>query len=1053
MNTIKIYLAESGRVADLRKDFPLYKGQFNSKLLNVYVPTSILAPQFDIQHYIGQIQGTSTPTDAQLDAFVVANTYPSRNPEEGDIIEFCDTSDELTYYLYTYTNSSWTSTEVDSFGSFSSIAGTSIKIGMLATERDGKIYKSKSYYMRYLKTLTYQNVEYALYERKLPKEFTSFVGQGQNAPQLIINVVDVSTTDSKIESLITSQTCSLDVMQSNMLDIDEPIEASELDELYAAINSVASDLELKQDKQDNSLETISKFVVGAINEVNANEQRDKENIDTNTEDIAQNKSDIDYLYEHMAQAEEYIGQMEGSSLPTDAQLTTYVETVAGREPKNADVIIYILEVTGGADKTYKYTYSIDSWNGYEIPPFEEAYNDTLGTIKGTYNVGSANNTLVDISGGEILNIYVKDDSNVYRNIREYLNTTTANIGKIIDGTTSVGVALKALADEVGNNIVNTYLTQAAGATKQFVRNYALPKTFNDIYYPVRDEDNANEGTYSTTLPETAQDFSVTTSAVGDFTICELTLENTDQRSFELSKKNSCENSFAIYTNRDCQARFRLTTSVTLDGETDPTLLDVELSDLITFYSGTTNTIKITSIFSYLGNDVIKFENENDVLTQKLEVIIEESASTIFTLTSNSSIPATFSLNSNSLVIYNTLGKLGEQPVFELVPSGDITASGINLIGSPAAQLYNNVECMLKIDITNATTGYTDYFYNIDNCQILTVTLGGQQIRLATPYNYSSGQPTFDMFDQLLHLKTSTASTYLVKCFIQIDGSTVTFYVDEDSIIGKMDKENPTGTGALSMNRADNTTIGQYSTTLGDGNTASGSNSAAFGYHTQASGTDSFSEGLRTEASNLFSHAGGTFSKALGYTSFAFGTDVIAQRSSQYVFGAYNVADTNGSTVNDKGKYIEIVGNGSADSSRSNARTLDWDGNEELVGNMIVKGGKIGDGKNATYKLALPDTTNFTSDKTLATTSIIAEYTLTAANWSNNTYTLSVTGKTSSNHALVSNSNTGTDADVLANANAIGDANIYKITDNGTSLTFVCETTPTVDLKIQVEVYE
>ena len=53
MNTIKIFLAESGRIADLHKDFPLYRGQFNDKLLNVYVPTSILAPSFSIQHYIG----------------------------------------------------------------------------------------------------------------------------------------------------------------------------------------------------------------------------------------------------------------------------------------------------------------------------------------------------------------------------------------------------------------------------------------------------------------------------------------------------------------------------------------------------------------------------------------------------------------------------------------------------------------------------------------------------------------------------------------------------------------------------------------------------------------------------------------------------------------------------------------------------------------------------------------------------------------------------------------------------------------------------------------
>lgn len=89
----------------------------------------------------------------------------------------------------------------------------------------------------------------------------------------------------------------------------------------------------------------------------------------------------------------------------------------------------------------------------------------------------------------------------------------------------------------------------------------------------------------------------------------------------------------------------------------------------------------------------------------------------------------------------------------------------------------------------------------------------------------------------------------------------------------------------------------------------------------------------------------------------------------------------------------------------------------------------------------------------ANKSIIADYTLVVANWSNNTYTLNVTGKTENNNAIVSNSNTGTDADVLANAQAIANANIYKITDNGTSLTFTCETTPITDLRVQVEVYD
>ena len=103
---------------------------------------------------------------------------------------------------------------------------------------------------------------------------------------------------------------------------------------------------------------------------------------------------------------------------------------------------------------------------------------------------------------------------------------------------------------------------------------------------------------------------------------------------------------------------------------------------------------------------------------------------------------------------------------------------------------------------------------------------------------------------------------------------------------------------------------------------------------------------------------------------------------------------------------------------------------------------------------LSDGTNSISIANISKKSTIAEYTLSASNWSNNEYTLSVTGKTSSNNAVVTNSNSGlANSDVLANSNAIAGANIYRIVDNGTSLTFVCENTPTVDIKIQVEVCE
>lgn len=53
-----------------------------------------------------------------------------------------------------------------------------------------------------------------------------------------------------------------------------------------------------------------------------------------------------------------------------------------------------------------------------------------------------------------------------------------------------------------------------------------------------------------------------------------------------------------------------------------------------------------------------------------------------------------------------------------------------------------------------------------------------------------------------------------------------------------------------------------------------------------------------------------------------------------MFGEYNVADAN-SSVGSKGSYIEIVGNGTGSSARSNARTLDWNGNEALAGSLTL----------------------------------------------------------------------------------------------------------------------
>lgn len=66
-----------------------------------------------------------------------------------------------------------------------------------------------------------------------------------------------------------------------------------------------------------------------------------------------------------------------------------------------------------------------------------------------------------------------------------------------------------------------------------------------------------------------------------------------------------------------------------------------------------------------------------------------------------------------------------------------------------------------------------------------------------------------------------------------------------------------------------------------------------------------------------------------------GNKAVAQ--SQVIFGEYNVRSYGIPTYR-SGK-LEIVGNGTADSARSNARTLDWNGNEWLAGSLTIEGNR------------------------------------------------------------------------------------------------------------------
>ena len=120
--------------------------------------------------------------------------------------------------------------------------------------------------------------------------------------------------------------------------------------------------------------------------------------------------------------------------------------------------------------------------------------------------------------------------------------------------------------------------------------------------------------------------------------------------------------------------------------------------------------------------------------------------------------------------------------------------------------------------------------------------------------------------------------------------------------------------------------------------ASGECSHAEGSGTTASGNQSHAEGNGTIAKGLNSHAEGTSTRANSMTSHAEGTNTLAYGKSQHVFGEFNVQDGDANTESTRATYVEIVGNGTADNARSNARTLDWSGNETLAGDLTVNKG-------------------------------------------------------------------------------------------------------------------
>ena len=180
--------------------------------------------------------------------------------------------------------------------------------------------------------------------------------------------------------------------------------------LQTTNNKVTNLSNNKQDKAINISGITEKTIEGALQEINGKSNTNAESI-TNLIQVDEGLTNrVNNLEQAAYGGETPIGTYpSAATLPTDAQLTAFVQQKVSRAPKLGDVVLFTQIVTGGTDKSYKFMYTATGWSNYVIPTVESATNTDKGIIQGTVG-DTTGNIQVSIVDGKVADILVKDGS-------------------------------------------------------------------------------------------------------------------------------------------------------------------------------------------------------------------------------------------------------------------------------------------------------------------------------------------------------------------------------------------------------------------------------------------------------------------------------------------------------------------------------------------------------------------------------------------------------------------------------------------------------------------
>ena len=143
-------------------------------------------------------------------------------------------------------------------------------------------------------------------------------------------------------------------------------------------------------------------------------------------------------------------------------------------------------------------------------------------------------------------------------------------------------------------------------------------------------------------------------------------------------------------------------------------------------------------------------------------------------------------------------------------------------------------------------------------------------------------------------------------------------------------------GCKITNEPANQATNEGAVALGASNTASGPYASAIGRNNVASGHSSTARGYGNSATAAGSVAVGIYSEATARCAAAVGYGTNANGGNSFVAGRYNIIDTSeAAETTGEREFAVIVGNGTDANNRSNAMTMDWDGNAVFAGKATV----------------------------------------------------------------------------------------------------------------------